>query len=95
MKLRRETGRICGPLVRRGLHDRAFNTDWRCHINAASVNRQRALALACLDQEGYGLDEVVQSRRDTKAAKRLLIRQSSGTFTILPGGFYLETNFPS
>jgi putative transposase len=31
--------------------------------------------LACrLDQEGYVLDEIVQSRRDTKAAKRLLIR---------------------
>jgi putative transposase len=27
-----------------------------------------------VDQDGYGLDEIVQSRRDTKAAKRLLRR---------------------
>ena len=27
-----------------------------------------------VDQDGYVLDEIVQSRRDTKAAKRLLIR---------------------
>ena len=27
-----------------------------------------------VDQDGYGLDEIVQTRRNTKAAKRLLIR---------------------
>lgn len=27
-----------------------------------------------IDQDGYVLDEIVQTRRDTKAAKRLLIR---------------------
>jgi putative transposase len=27
-----------------------------------------------VDQDGYVLDEIVQSRRNTKAAKRLLIR---------------------
>ena len=27
-----------------------------------------------VDQDGYVLDEIVQTRRDTKAAKRLLIR---------------------
>jgi putative transposase len=27
-----------------------------------------------VDQNGYVLDEIVQSRRNTKAAKRLLIR---------------------
>ena len=27
-----------------------------------------------VDQDGYVLDEIVQSRRDTKAAKRLLVR---------------------
>ncbi len=34
----------------------------------------KTLALACRYQDGYVLDEIVQSRRDTKAAKRLLIR---------------------
>jgi len=27
-----------------------------------------------VDQDGYVLDEIVQARRDTKAAKRLLVR---------------------
>ena len=27
-----------------------------------------------VDQDGYALDEIVQARRDTKAAKRLLVR---------------------
>ncbi|WP_156381832.1 DDE-type integrase/transposase/recombinase, partial [Rhizobium sp. Leaf341] len=27
-----------------------------------------------VDQDGYVLDEIVQSRRDTQAARRLLIR---------------------
>jgi putative transposase len=40
----------------------------------SSPSAVEKLALAGVDQDGYVLDEVMQVRRDTKAAKRLLVR---------------------
>jgi putative transposase len=39
-----------------------------------SIAGRKYWLLRAVDQDGYVLDEIVQSRRDTKAAKRLLIR---------------------
>ena len=38
------------------------------------INGKRCWLWRAVDQDGYILDEIVQTRRNTKAAKRLLIR---------------------
>ncbi|RAL96029.1 DDE-type integrase/transposase/recombinase, partial [Agrobacterium sp. MS2] len=39
-----------------------------------TIGGRKHWLLRAVDQDGYVLDEIVQTRRDTKAAKRLLIR---------------------
>jgi len=39
-----------------------------------SIGGQKHWLWRAVDQDGYVLDEIVQARRDTKAAKRLLVR---------------------
>ena len=39
-----------------------------------SIGGRKHWLWRAVDQEGYVLDEIVQARRDTKAAKRLLVR---------------------
>lgn len=41
---------------------------------AISIGGRKHWLWRAVDQDGYVLDEIVQARRDTKAAKRLLIR---------------------
>jgi putative transposase len=40
----------------------------------SSASPVRSIGFAAFDQDGYVLDEIVQTRRNTKAAKRLLMR---------------------
>ena len=39
-----------------------------------SIGGRKHWLWRAVDQDGYVLDEIVQTRRDTKAAKRLLVR---------------------
>nr|WP_312881121.1 MULTISPECIES: DDE-type integrase/transposase/recombinase [Rhizobium] len=39
-----------------------------------SIGGRKLWLWRAVDQDGYVLDEIVQARRDTQAAKRLLVR---------------------
>lgn len=51
-----------------------------CHVTLRSQssiarrNRRSICLWRAVDQDGYVLDEIVLARRDTKAAKQLLVR---------------------
>ena len=47
---------------------------WRLDEVVITINGEKRWLWRAVDQEGYVLDEIVQARRDTKAAKRLLMR---------------------
>ena len=47
---------------------------WHLDEVVISINGEKRWLWRTVDQDGYVLDEIVQARRDTKAAKRLLIR---------------------
>jgi putative transposase len=47
---------------------------WYLDEVAISIDGQKHWLWRAVDQHGYVLDEIVQARRDTKAAKRLLVR---------------------
>jgi putative transposase len=47
---------------------------WYLDEVVISINVEKRYLWRAVDQEGYVLDEVVQKRRDTKAARRLLTR---------------------
>ena len=47
---------------------------WHLDEVVISIGGRKHWLWRAVDQEGYVLDEIVQIRRDTKAAKRLLIR---------------------
>jgi putative transposase len=47
---------------------------WHLDEVVVTISGQKHWLWRAVDQDGYMLDEIVQSRRDTKAAKRLLIR---------------------
>ena len=47
---------------------------WHLDEVVVSIGGRKRWLWRAVDQDGYVLDEIVQSRRDTKAAKRLLIR---------------------
>jgi len=65
-----------GPTyVRRLRRKRASRRDvWHLDEVVISIAGQKHWLWRAVDQDGYVLDEIVQSRRDTKAAKRLLRR---------------------
>ena len=44
------------------------------HKVVVTIGGRKHWIWRAVDQDGYVLDEIVQTRRDTKAAKRLLIR---------------------
>ena len=50
------------------------NDIWHLDEVVVSVAGKKHWLWRAVDQDGYVLDEIVQSRRDTKAAKRLLTR---------------------
>ncbi|AGB73873.1 putative IS6 family transposase (plasmid) [Rhizobium tropici CIAT 899] len=47
---------------------------WHLDEVVISIGGRKHWLWRAVDQDGYVLDEIVQTRRDTKAAKRLLIR---------------------
>ena len=72
----RRWGRKFGPayakLIRRR---RSSSRDiWHLDEVVVSIAGRKHWLWRAVDQNGYVLDEIVQSRRDTKAARRLLIR---------------------
>ncbi|ESY87116.1 transposase [Mesorhizobium sp. LNHC209A00] len=50
------------------------NDVWYLKEVVVTIARQKLWLWRAVDQDGYVLDEIVQSRRNTKAAKRLLTR---------------------
>jgi len=71
-----ETGRKFGPdyagRLRRKQPDR--NDIWYLDEVAITIAGKKHWLWRAVDQDGYVLDEIVQTRRNTKAAKRLLTR---------------------
>jgi putative transposase len=47
---------------------------WHLDEVAVSIKGKRCWLWRAVDQDGYVLDEIVQTRRNTKAARRLLTR---------------------
>lgn len=47
---------------------------WHLDEVVVSIGGRNHWLWRAVDQDGYVLDEIVQARRDTKAAKRLLVR---------------------
>jgi putative transposase len=72
----RRWGKKFGPEVARRLRRKPPRpTDiWHLDEVVISIAGRKHWLWRAVDQDGYVLDEIVQSRRDTKAAKRLLTR---------------------
>jgi putative transposase len=71
--------RLCrrqGPGYARRLRRKTPTKDdvWHLDEVVVRINGQKCLLWRAFDQEGYVLDEIVQTRRNTTAAKRLLTR---------------------
>jgi putative transposase len=65
-----------GPAYARRLRRKRPNRRdiWHLDEVVVTISGQKHWLWRAVDQDGYVLDEIVQSRRDTKAAKRLLKR---------------------
>jgi putative transposase len=65
-----------GPVYARRLRRRAPSRHdiWHLDEVVITIAGQQHWLWRAVDQDGYVLDEIVQSRRDSKAAKRLLRR---------------------
>lgn len=71
----RQWGRKFGPTYAQRLsRKQPTNADvWHLDEVVISIGGKRHWLWRAVDQDGYVLDEIVQSRRNTKAAKRLLM----------------------
>jgi putative transposase len=65
-----------GPDYARRLRRKAPSKEdvWHLDELVVRVNGQKCWLWRAVDQDGYVLDEIVQTRRNTKAARRLLMR---------------------
>ncbi|MCZ7859773.1 IS6 family transposase [Agrobacterium salinitolerans] len=72
----RRWGRKFGPVYAKQLRRKRPSRQDVWHLDEVeiSIGGRKHWLWRAVDQEGYVLDEIVQSRRDTKAAKRLLVR---------------------
>ncbi len=72
----RRWGRKFGPAYAGQLRRKkpSHRDIWHLDEVVISISGRKHWLWRAVDQEGYVLDEIVQTRRDTKAAKRLLIR---------------------
>jgi putative transposase len=72
----RRWGRKFGPAYAKQLRRRRPSRQdvWHLDEVVVSIAGRKHWLWRAVDQDGYVLDEIVQSRRDTRAAKRLLIR---------------------
>ncbi|MBY3193479.1 IS6 family transposase [Rhizobium laguerreae] len=68
----RKFGAACVKQLRRKKPSR--KDIWHLDEVVISIGGQKHWLWRAVDQDGYVLDEIVQTRRDTKAAKRLLVR---------------------
>lgn len=76
MKTIRRWDRKFGPAYARQLRRKppAVRDVWHLDEVVISIAGRKHWLWRAVDQDGYVLDEIVQSRRDTKAARRLLVR---------------------
>ena len=72
----RRWGRKFGPAYAKQIRRRrpSHRDVWHLDEVVVSIAGRKHWLWRAVDQDGYVLDEIVQNRRDTKAAKRLLIR---------------------
>jgi putative transposase len=72
----RRWGRKHGPTYARRIRRKppSGSDVWYLDEVAVRINGKRCWLWRAVDQDGYVLDEIVQNRRNTKAARRLLIR---------------------
>lgn len=72
----RRWGKKFGPDYARRLRRKRPNRDdiWHLDEVAITIAGERHWLWRAVDQDGYVLDEIVQNRRNAKAAKRLLTR---------------------
>lgn len=72
----RRWGRKFGPAYAKQIRRRrpSHRDVWHLDEVVVSIAGRKHWLWRAVDQDGYVLDETVQSRRDTKAARRLLIR---------------------
>ncbi|MCH4561410.1 MULTISPECIES: IS6 family transposase [Mesorhizobium] len=72
----RRRGKKHSPDYARRLRRKAPSKDdvWHLDEVAVRINGRRCRLWRAVDQDGYVLDEIAQTRRNTKAARRLLIR---------------------
>ncbi|MER8671595.1 IS6 family transposase [Mesorhizobium sp. M1156] len=65
-----------GPGYARRIRCKAPTKDdvWHLDEVVVRINGQKCWFLRAVDQDGYVLDEIVQTRRNTRAARRLLTR---------------------
>ncbi len=72
----RRWGRKFGPAYAKQLRRRrpSRRDVWHLDEVVISIAGKKHWLWRAVDQDGYVLDEIVQSRRDTKSAKRLLVR---------------------
>ncbi len=72
----RRWGRKHGPEYARRICRKPPSSDdvWHLDEVAVRINGRQCWLWRAVDQDGFALDEIVQNRRNTKAARRLLIR---------------------
>ncbi|NEJ25197.1 IS6 family transposase [Rhizobium leguminosarum] len=72
----RRWGRKFGAAYAKQLHRKKPSRKdiWHLDEVVISIGGRKHWLWRAVDQDGYVLDEIVQTRRDTKAAKRLLVR---------------------
>ena len=72
----RRWGRKFGAAYAKRLRRKALSREdiWHLDEVVVTIGGRKHWLWRAVDQDGYVLDEIVQTRRDTKAAKRLLIR---------------------
>ena len=72
----RRWGRKHGPDYARRIHRKPPSSRdvWYLDEVAVRINGKQCWLWRAVDQDGYVLDEIVQNRRNTKAARRLLMR---------------------
>ncbi|WP_068313729.1 IS6 family transposase [Polycladidibacter hongkongensis] len=72
----RRWGHKFGPNYVRGLRRKARSTNdiWYLDEVTVSIQGKKRYLWRAVDQDGYVLDEILQNRRNTKAAMRLLTR---------------------
>ena len=72
----RRWGRKFGAAYAKRLRRKAPSREdiWHLDEVVVTIGGRKHWLWRAVDQDGYVLDEIVQTRRDTKAAKRLLIR---------------------